>query len=471
MKNILPLFSCLLYIATCIGQTPSLVKDIYPLTGNGLGPFFKKDWATVIDNKLIFAANNSTHGTELWITDGTEHGTIMLKDIKSGDRISSSQPYAFFTYNGVAYFACNEPGLWRTDGTEKGTYVFWKDRNGYQEPHIETRADFYYLMPYGSMIHKDPKGTGTVVAINKQLSDDIQNVLFVYGTKTVARLGDKWLFLAELRREHIRTLMVTDETRAGTYALNTGVENLPGQVTALQIERAGNKVFFVNDDGRTGSELWVTDGSQAGTHLVKNIGPGGVEAEGLRSQALFAAVPNGLVFAVGATSGRTIWFSDGTEAGTKPIKQPSGSSPSNISAFYGFTAPTTGDVYFFYGSSSELSLWRTNGTAVGTKLALRLPAQNSLIQARDSDNKPYFVSVNGATYFLTETSSSNGSTPYNVWLIDERTGTVNKVGLLPNCVSAPHFQIIGNTLYYVGGTQQTGSELWKLSLSQQPVKK
>ena len=457
----------LMHIATCLGQTPTLVKDIYPLSGDGLGPLFKRDWATVIDNKLIFAANNSTHGSELWLTDGSEGGTVMLKDIRPGDRGASSQPNAFFTHNGTAYFACNEPGLWRTDGTTTGTYVVWKDRNGYQQPHIETSTDFYFLLPSGSLIHKDPTGTGTAVAISKQLADPIQNVLLLNGPKSVARLGNKWLFLAELGREHIRTLMVSDETKAGTYSLNTGVEGLVGQVIGMQLEGAGSNVFFVNDDGRTGTELWVTDGSQSGTHLVKNIGPGGVEAKGLRLQLLFAALPTGLIFTVGdVTSGATVWFSDGTEAGTKPIKQPAGTAAGGSNAVYGCTAPTTGEVYFFYGSFSELTLWRTNGTAAGTTLAFKLPAQNALVQ---DAGKPYFQSVNGFTYFLTQTSSPSGSTLHNVWRIDERAGRVTKVGILPNCVSAPYFQAVGNTLYYVGRTQQTGSELWKLPLPQQPL--
>ena len=37
---------------------------------------------------------------------------------------------------------------------------------------------------------------------------------------------------------------------------------------------AGSTTFFSADDGVHGDELWVTDGNEAGTHLVKDINPG-----------------------------------------------------------------------------------------------------------------------------------------------------------------------------------------------------
>ena len=36
----------------------------------------------------------------------------------------------------------------------------------------------------------------------------------------------------------------------------------------------GYKAFFAADDGIHGEELWVTDGTEAGTKMVKDINPG-----------------------------------------------------------------------------------------------------------------------------------------------------------------------------------------------------
>ena len=96
----------LVLVAPSSGQVPTLVKDIFPSKGAGCPyPNFDlkswQQWSAVIGNKLVFQANNSTHGTELWISDGTEAGTVMLKDIAPGDRSSSSNPRAFLSYNRV----------------------------------------------------------------------------------------------------------------------------------------------------------------------------------------------------------------------------------------------------------------------------------------------------------------------------------------------------------------------------------
>ena len=68
-------------------------------------------------------------GTELWRTDGTEQGTRLLKDIYPGP-LSSISSFAFFQMaevNGLVFFWAFEPGhgteLWMTDGTEEGTVL------------------------------------------------------------------------------------------------------------------------------------------------------------------------------------------------------------------------------------------------------------------------------------------------------------------------------------------------------------
>ena len=40
------------------------------------------------------------------------------------------------------------------------------------------------------------------------------------------------------------------------------------------LTRAGDRIFFTKDDGAIGGELWVTDGTVFGTHLVRDINPG-----------------------------------------------------------------------------------------------------------------------------------------------------------------------------------------------------
>ena len=55
-----------------------MVKDIR----SGSGDSYPYDLA-VVGNTLYFAANDGTNGTELWKSDGTASGTVMVKDIEA----------------------------------------------------------------------------------------------------------------------------------------------------------------------------------------------------------------------------------------------------------------------------------------------------------------------------------------------------------------------------------------------------
>ena len=45
------------------------------------------------DDTVYFVANGGTHGNELWKTDGTTSGTVMVKDIRSEVPPVVSPPY------------------------------------------------------------------------------------------------------------------------------------------------------------------------------------------------------------------------------------------------------------------------------------------------------------------------------------------------------------------------------------------
>jgi trimeric autotransporter adhesin len=83
-----------------------------------------------MDGNVYFAAT-AADGTarELWKSNGTEAGTVMVKDIKPG---ASSSPSYITNVNGTLYFAANDgvhgTELWKSDGTEAGT-VMVKDIN------------------------------------------------------------------------------------------------------------------------------------------------------------------------------------------------------------------------------------------------------------------------------------------------------------------------------------------------------
>src|SRR5262245_35420111 len=81
-------------------------------------------------------------------------------------------------------------------------------------------------------------------------------------------VNDRLFFVAE-DGIHGRELFVSDGTTAGTALVK---DIFPGP-TSSQIRFLtpfGNRVVFTADDGAHGFELWITDGTASGTNLVKD---------------------------------------------------------------------------------------------------------------------------------------------------------------------------------------------------------
>src|SRR5690606_29054308 len=82
-------------------------------------------WLTNVDGTLFFRANDGVAGGELWISDGSEEGTVRVADLAPGAGTTSSSPNWFVAHDGQLYFTVNDGAsgveLWRSDGTADGT--------------------------------------------------------------------------------------------------------------------------------------------------------------------------------------------------------------------------------------------------------------------------------------------------------------------------------------------------------------
>ncbi|MFT3886462.1 MAG: hypothetical protein QM724_13875 [Flavobacteriales bacterium] len=98
------------------------------------------------------------------------------------------------------------------------------------------------------------------------------------------------------------------------------IDTIPYQVLFYHtgIPLPGGRLIFPSSDPDHGFEPWVTDGTAAGTHRLKDINPGTAGSLGSPFPLFQGFDFNGQAYflANDGTNGMQLWTSDGTEAGT-----------------------------------------------------------------------------------------------------------------------------------------------------------
>ena len=78
---------------------------------------------TNVNGTLFFKAYDASNGSELWKSDGTTAGTVLVKDIRAGS--VGSSPKFLTNVNGTLFFNANNGTngyeIWKSDGTTAGT--------------------------------------------------------------------------------------------------------------------------------------------------------------------------------------------------------------------------------------------------------------------------------------------------------------------------------------------------------------
>jgi ELWxxDGT repeat protein len=226
-----------------------------------------------IGSYFYFFADDGTHGKELWKSNGTIVGTAMVKDIRIGRPSSVDTRYEdphLANVNGVLYFTANDgingEELWKSDGTAAGTLMV-KDIYG---------------------------GTGN-----------------------------------------------NYDYYSGSY------DNTPNSSSPSELTNVNGKLYFTADDGANGTELWKSNGTAAGTVMVRNIRSGGGDS----SPSSLTNVNGELYFT--ANDDNQLWKSNGTPDGTVKVTNRDFDRLANL-------VNVNGTLYFT--AHYELELWKSNGT-------------------------------------------------------------------------------------------------------------
>lgn len=227
------------------------------------------------------------------------------------------------------------------------------------------------------------------------------------------------------------TLKATDGDKTSSYEINLSIE-------AIQS-------FFSGNDGVNGRELWKTDGTPAGTQLVKDI-----NTSGSSTPEYFYHWNDKVLFSANDGAGSTLWISDGTEAGTQEITNSTDTKLNYARQF----AEVEGVVYFIaHTYSGNTEIWKTDGTREGT---LKVHAY------LDGNRKSYYnlTEFNNELYFVAD---AGGEIGFEVWRYDGSTTTLLK-DINPGASGAVNartrFVEFDGELCFAAQTLFNGRELW-----------
>lgn len=466
----------LLFNESMHSQQPFMVKDIYP----GPNSSFSFFGPAKINTTLFFSANDQTNGFELWKSDGTNSGTVMVKDIYPGYMFAgvanNSEPRHLTNVNGLLYFTANDGingrELWKSDGTKAGT-VMVKDINIYNNV-SDSSSDAAMLTDVNGVLYfrcnnidngyelwkSDGTANGTVMIKDIYTGNNINglpNSSVPYSLTNV----NGTLFFAAGDAINGTELWKSDGTAAGTVIVGgrTGAQNSIGSYPNMTNV---NGILYYAGYGQSNNrdvELWKSDGTDAGTVLVKDIFPGNNAFYANSSEPNSLTNVNGTLFFSACDSeidsnnqNFELWKSDGTTAGTVKVKEIragiNGSIPRGLANANGF-------LYFVANDGiNGKEIWKSDGTEAGTTLIKDL-------YAGVGSSDPYeFTYLNGVTYFV----ANDGIIGRQIFKTDGTANGTVGINILNLTGDAPSNLInVNEKLFFTASVGAYGKELWVLN--------
>ena len=428
-----------------------LVKDINPTGTGGANPSTPTQF-TNVNGTLFFVATNGTNGRELWKSDGTSGGTVMVQDIRSGandsyiNYLTNVSGTLFFRANNTGVNGINGTELWKSDGTNGGT-VLVKDINTTDIGGVSGSIPRFLTNVNGTLFFRAGEPTNGIELWKSNGTSagtvPVTNIVAGAGSSypgQLTNLNGTLIFFANDGGNNYE-LWRSDGTAGGTLQVRDILVGSTGS-SGTNLTNANGIGYFTANNGVNGSELWRTDGTPTGTVMVRDINvQGGVAASSFITD--ITPVGNRIFFSAtngNANQGRELWTSDGTSGGTTLVRDinPGGvaySTPTNLSNVNG--------TLFFSADNGTIGqeLWRSDGNSLGTMLVQDIrPGVNPSLPGK-------MTNLNGNYYFAALTDTPGRE----LWrLVDSLSvggqtltinGTINNDSLVIQFTSATTFSV------------------------------
>jgi ELWxxDGT repeat protein len=437
-----------------------ITQDIYAGAYNA-----RISYLTAVNGVLAFRATDGS-GYALWVYDPTTGTATALLD-KDGNGIP--EPGAMIVMDDKAYFSqYNDGVLYVTDGTPAGTFKLTATSAPAVSPlpyGIDSSSGqalvvnhVLYFVGYESASGEElwkTDGTAAGTALVKDIYEGSSGSNIAYMTE----MGGKLYFSAEGYTGSTSTgyeLWVSDGTAAGTKPV--GDINSASQGSFDWITTCNGQLFFAATNPTVGNELWVSDGdptNATGTMLVKDIEPGTDSSAPsypicFKSKLFFRAYNH--------LSGNELYSSNGTEAGTivldlNPIVG-QGSSPQ--------VKVATETSLYFTAEMPEFGteLWVTDGDLTSLSGTRRITD----IDPGTGSSSPEYRGKVGSQLFFAMTNSTIGTELYRMDSTNNAVYLTKDLysGSSDGASSSEHL-VSGGRFYYSGGTSYHGQEVWYIT--------
>lgn len=399
---------------------------------------------TDFNNKLFYVGANSTYGRELFSSDGTLVGNQLVRDIgnqyfaqTNGFIIQSSEAAdgKFAKFNGKLYFEANNEyqqnnfKLWSTDGTSVGT---------------------------------------------QSIAPSL-----VYGPIRYFKEFNGRLYFTALGFDTGYEVFSTDGTTAGTTLLKDinptgGSVNINNSGFDPHFTVFNDRLYFIASDGVHGNEIWSTDGTSAGTTMLKDINTAIAEDPTSNNNAFFPNVSeyqfqpfvvfnnkmyfNAFNYGIFNHPVESLYSTDGTTAGTVQFQIPMPPNPTNdflenfLTTIQGLTIAN--NKLYIFGKSAKGSvgggiyfgqgIYETDGTAQNTTFLKPFRYMSGINGFSEDDRRGSMREFNGEHYFLGIGYES--SSKYELWKVNPVNNIFTKIVAQPNSEASCFASSVGSTL-------------------------
>lgn len=291
---------------------------------------------TEFDNALYFVASDWVNGYELWKTDGTDAGTVMVKEINpSKGMLDSKSDIRQLTVMGNnLYFFANETSssdslqIWKTNGTSAGTERIVSYKIGNTETVNSLTATsthiYYTYNNNGTSIYKSD-GTTAGTAVFLANCDPYHLTSF----------KGEMLFQTSTSSPRMSHICITSAEPLGYTVLKDVEANVitlsANSIYYYPMNIADNALYFTISVTGPATELWKSNGTLSGTSLIKTL----TQADGYVPSQQFLKHKDDVYFITSSTSAPTKYFlnkTDGTAGGTVKLSTTGVSNVNNLTS-------------------------------------------------------------------------------------------------------------------------------------------